>query len=131
MSRVDIEGTVLVRFRADFPGVIFTEVFEGMEEIVRLCSCLLKASAIANNDKRACKPSPATLATTSLELAALVLREVDDVVVDAGAYDFRAEMMWLGVTIGTGPSRAMLVDALEAESMAPRRTSKRERTSPA
>lgn len=91
MSRVDMRGTVLTRFRGDFPVV--APDLEGKDEIGRPCSCLLKASNMANNDSRACNPSPATLATTSLVLAEFVLREADDVMVDAGAYDLRAEMI--------------------------------------
>ena len=122
---------VLVRFKVDFPGVAFDGALAGTGEVARPCSCRLKASNMASNDNRACNPSLATLATTSLELEAFVLGEPEEVAVEAGAYDLRAEMTRFGVTTGTGPSRAMLVDALEAESMAPRRTSNNERTSPA
>ena len=118
---------VLTRFNVNFPGVVF--VFE-KREMGRPCSCLFKASSMANNVNRACNPSLATFAMTSLELAAFALREADDVIVDAGAYDLRAAMIWFGVTTGTGPSRPTSVDALEAKSMALRRTSKSDRTSP-
>jgi hypothetical protein len=118
---------VLLRFSVDLPGF----VLEGKGEIGRPCSCLLKASNMTNKDNRACNPSPATFATTSLELAVFLLWEVEDVAEDAGVYDLRAVIMWFGVTTGTGPSSLTSVDALEAESMALRRTSNSERTSPA
>ena len=88
-----MRGTVSARFKVDFPGVVFDEVLKVAEEMARPCSCLLKARTMASNDNRACNPSPAILATTSLELEVFVLREPDDVAVEGGAYDLRAEMI--------------------------------------
>jgi len=97
-----MRGAVLARFNADFPGGAF--VLKGKAEAGTPCSCLLNARSMTINDNCACNPSPATLATTSLE-ETFALREADDVAVDAGAYDLRAVIMWFGVTTGVGPSR--------------------------